>query len=108
MVNKSIINMALEYVNQIPSELKVSKAFLFGSFAKGLENENSDIDIAIVVGNMTNFFSTQMQLMKVRRNIDLRIEPHPISISDFTNNNPFVSEILKSGVELEINKNTKS
>ncbi len=89
MVNKSIINTALEYISRIPAELEIRKAFLFGSFAKGLENENSDIDIAIVVGNMTNFFSTQMQLMKVRRNLDLRIEPHPISISDFTEKNTF-------------------
>lgn len=104
MVNKAIINTALEYVSRIPAELEIKKAFLFGSFAKGMENENSDIDIAIVVGNMTNFFSTQMQLMKVRRNLDLRIEPHPISVSDFTIKNPFVSEILKSGVELKISK----
>ena len=30
-----------------------------------------------------------------------RIEPHPISNNDFTPNNPFVAEILKTGIEIE-------
>jgi len=101
MVNKIIINIALRYLKQIPIEIEVKKAFLFGSSAKGLEKE--DIDIAIVVGNMTDFFSTQMDLMRFRRNIDLRIEPHPIEESDFTNTNPFAYEIKKNGIELIVN-----
>ena len=31
---------------------------------------------------------------------DSRIEPHPISNSDINSNNPFVSEILKTGIEI--------
>ncbi|MCF6269656.1 MAG: nucleotidyltransferase domain-containing protein [Melioribacteraceae bacterium] len=104
MVNKAIINIAHRYLKQIPIEIEVKKAFLFGSSAKGLEKEDSDIDIAIVVGNMTNFFSTQMELMRLRRNIDLRIEPHPIGEADFTNSNPFAFEIINSGIELKLSE----
>ena len=75
MVDQSIIETAKKYVQQIPENLK--KAFLFGSYAKGLEREDSDIDIALVIGQMDDFFSIQMQLMRLRRKIDLRIEPHP-------------------------------
>lgn len=53
---------------------------------------------------MTDSFSTQMQLMRIRRAIDLRIEPHPIGEADFTNMNPFAAEIQKSGIELTIDK----
>ncbi|MDT8432056.1 MAG: nucleotidyltransferase domain-containing protein [Bacteroidales bacterium] len=102
MVKKSVIDTASRYVRQLPTELDVKKAFLFGSCAKGLDNEDSDIDIAVVIGNMTDFFATQMQLMRIRRKIDLRIEPHPIGESDFTNMNPFAFEIQKSGIELKI------
>ncbi len=100
MVKKSIIDTASRYVKQLPSDLDVRKAYLFGSCAKGLESEDSDIDIAIVIGNMTDFFSTQMRLMRLRRKIDLRIEPHPIGASDFTNVNPFAYEIQKTGIEI--------
>ncbi len=102
MVNKSIIDTAIQYLRQIPVDLEVKKAYLFGSCAKGLEREDSDIDIAIVIGNMSDFFVTQMKLMRVRRKIDLRIEPHPIDESDFNVTNPFAIEIQRSGIEIEL------
>lgn len=100
MVKKSIIDIASKYVKQLQTDLDVRKAYLFGSCAKGIEKEDSDIDIAVVIGNMTDFFATQMQLMRLRRKIDLRIEPHPIGESDFTNMNPFAYEIKKTGIEI--------
>ncbi len=100
MVNKEIIETAERFAKQIPQNLKVKKTYLFGSYAKGTEREESDIDIAIVLGNMTDFYETQMQLMRLRRKIDLRIEPHPISEKDFNDLNPFAFEIKKTGIEI--------
>jgi uncharacterized protein len=88
----------------IPKELGVKKVYLFGSFAKGKENEESDIDIALILENMPDFFSTQRQLMKLRRKIDLRIEPHPIKEQDFNSLNPFAYEIEKTGIEINVGK----
>ncbi len=102
MVKKSIIDTASSYVRQLPADLNVRKAYLFGSCAKGTDKEDSDIDIAVVISNMTNFFDTQMQLMRLRRKIDLRIEPHPIEVSDFNNLNPFAFEVQKTGIEISI------
>ena len=102
MVKKSIIDTVVRYLKQIPGDLEVKKAFLFGSYAKGLEKEDSDIDVAVVLGNMNDFFATQMKLMRLRRKIDLRIEPHPIGESEFTAMNPFASEIQESGIEIEL------
>lgn len=49
---------------------------------------------------MDDFFSVQMQLMRFRRSIDLRIEPHPIWEGDFNIQNPFAWEIQKTGIEI--------
>jgi hypothetical protein len=38
-------------------------------------------------------------LMRLRRNFDLRIEPHPITEEDFKSGNPFAEEI-KKGVKI--------
>ncbi len=100
MVNQSIIDTAKLFIQTIPKSLEIKKAFLFGSYAKGSEHKDSDIDIAIVLGNMDDFFSVQMQLMRLRRTIDLRIEPHPINEDDFNIQNPFAYEIQKTGIEL--------
>lgn len=100
MVNQSIIETAERFAKLIPAELKVKKAYLFGSCAKGAEREESDIDIAVVLENMTDFFDTQMQLMRIRRKVDLRIEPHTIREDEFNASNPFALEIQNTGIEL--------
>ena len=101
MVNQSIINTALKYVHSIPENIGFRKAYLFGSYSKGLQNQDSDIDIAIILNKIDDFFDIQMQLMRLRRDIDLRIEAHPIQEIDFNLNNPFAYEILTHGFELK-------
>lgn len=80
----------------------IEKAYLFGSFAKGKSNPDSDIDIAIVFKTLddSNRFRIQVQLMLLASQIDSRIEPHPISRDDFQSGNPFVAEIQRTGLEI--------
>lgn len=101
MVNQGIIETVKHYLLLIPNDFGVKKAYLFGSFAKGNEREESDIDVAIVLDNMPDFFDTQRQLMRLRRKVDLRIEPHPISEKDFNKMNPFAFEIQQTGIEIK-------
>ena len=102
MVNPSIISTAKKYIQSIPEDMGVKKAYLFGSYAKGIAHRDSDIDIALIVENMPDFFQTQRDLMRLRRNIDLRIEPHPINEKDFNQNNPFAFEIQTTGIEIAL------
>lgn len=100
MVDESVLNMVKLYLQKIPADLELKKAYLFGSYAKGSQHPESDIDIALVIGKMDNFFTVQMQLMRLRRDIDLRIEPHPIWEGDFNIQNPFAYEIQRTGLKL--------
>lgn len=100
MVKRAALNIAKEYLTHLPADLDVRKAYLFGSYARGNQVNESDIDIAVIVGSNKNIFDIQMQLLQLRRKIDLRIEPHPIKEKDFSISNPFVDEILQSGIEL--------
>jgi uncharacterized protein len=104
MVNQRVIETVKRYIMIIPKDFGLKKAYLFGSFAKGNEKEESDIDIALVLENMPDFFYAQKQLMKLRRKIDLRIEPHPIKEQDFNSLNPFAYEIEKTGIEITVAK----
>ena len=107
MVNHSIIETAERFTKLIPAEWDVKKAYLFGSYAKGNESEASDIDIAIVLGNMPDFFDAQIQLMRLRRKVDLRIEPHPISENEFSATNPYALEIQKTGIVISLISNSQ-
>lgn len=83
------------------NNFNIEKAYLFGSHAKGRVTENSDIDLAVVFRELEDSFDMQVQLMKLRRKIDTRIEPHPFLESDFDDSNPLVHEILDTGMEIE-------
>lgn len=104
MVNPGVIETVKQYIMIIPKVFGVKKVYLFGSFATGKEKDESDIDIALVLENMPDFFSAQKQLMKLRRKIDLRIEPHPIKEEDFNSLNPFAYEIERTGIEINVDK----
>lgn len=95
------LKIATRYVDTISSKYVILQAFMFGSFAKGTNHADSDIDIAIVVKNVSDIIDTQIDMMKLRRKVDLRIEPHPFAVTDFNIENPVVNEILKSGIQIK-------
>jgi uncharacterized protein len=78
----------------------VKKIFLFGSHAKGTAHKDSDIDLAIVFERLSDAFDMQVELMKLRRKFDTRIEPHPFNENDFNPSNPVAKEILAHGLEI--------
>lgn len=85
------------------SEIGFSEAYLFGSFAKGHQHENSDIDIAIVLNdNVAHTFDTDVQLMIHRMGDEIIIEPHAFSRDEFDDHSPVVHQIIKYGIKIEI------
>jgi predicted nucleotidyltransferase len=95
------LNIAHQYIYLLSSKYIIVQAFIFGSFAKGTFNEDSDIDIAVVFSDYEDSSEIKLNLMRLRRKIDSRIEPHPFRESDFTLSNPMVNEILKYGQEIK-------
>lgn len=76
----------------------VEKILLFGSFAQKKQSENCDIDLAIVLRRFSkDKFNTRLELMKLTREFEDVIEPHPFLSSEFDESDPFVSEILRTG-----------
>lgn len=73
--------------------------YVFGSFINGTNTEDSDIDIAVIVDEKIRY-EDELEAMKLRRGIDLRIEPHIFSTEDVRNNNPFIEEIAKTGIRI--------
>ncbi len=97
------IKIAQRYASAVKSKFNYINIILFGSYAKGNFNEDSDIDIAIVFKDYSNLMDMQLELMRLRRKIDSRIEPHPFRESEFELSNPIVNEIIKYGQEIKIN-----
>ena len=99
----SLYILSLEYIKLIQQKYPdIEGVYVFGSYARGNSNQDSDIDLALIFKNLDDSkrFDVQVQLMLLASQIDTRIEPHPISHDDFDSDNPFVVEIKKTGLEL--------
>ena len=100
-VDIEILNAIEKYIDAVSSHYRIDAVILFGSYAKGTNTDDSDIDIAIVSRDIIDKLDDMAKLMKFRRDIDLRIEPHPIRTDEFRENEtPFINEIIKTGIEL--------
>jgi uncharacterized protein len=101
MDQRTAVEIATKYISFIiKNNYKIVKAILFGSFAKGNFNDDSDIDLAIIIQNLENEFNTQVQLLILTKQIDTRIEPHPFDEKDFNNSNPLAVEIMEHGINI--------
>jgi len=83
------------------NNVKIDKLYLFGSYAKGGAQNDSDIDIAIISRDFKgDRFIDRRLIVPLRRGIDRRIEPIPYRPEDFKESDPLVSEIVRSGIEI--------
>jgi len=94
------LNIAQKYAETVKSNFGFQKVILFGSYMKGNPHKDSDIDIAVIFSDYDNRLDRQVELMKLTRKIDSRIEPHPFREKEFEISNPFVNEILTYGKEI--------
>ncbi len=102
-IDSEIMDIVDRYVKVILENYKVKAIILFGSYAKGTNHEDSDIDIAIVTDDIksNDDFDEQLNLKKLRRNIDYRIEPHLIKINEYDNvETPFIQEVINTGIKV--------
>lgn len=79
---------------------RIREAYLFGSAVRGTADRDSDIDVALVLENIGNSFDVQVDLMKLRRSIDTRLEPHPFRYEDGQGDSPFLREIMSTGLRV--------
>lgn len=103
MDKRDALNIALKYAAAVQSKYDFVKIILFGSYANGNFNADSDIDIAVILKDYNNMIDIQLDLMRLRRKIDSRIEPHPFREKDFDITIPIVNEIVKYGQDIKIN-----
>lgn len=95
MDKEQAIGIAKRYKKLVAEKLPVKALYIYGSYSKGTYNENSDIDIAVVVDKLSdNYFDDTPVLWKLRRKISNLIEPI-LLIED--NNNPLYCDIMKTG-----------
>ena len=101
MDKNDALKLTNEYINRLLlNKINIHSAYLFGSFAKGNNKKDSDIDLAIVFDEVLNMFETEIKLMTLRKENETIIEPHVFEKDDFVEVNPFINEILNTGIKI--------
>ena len=98
---EDIINKVRTYRDLVLKDfpMEIEKVYLFGSYAKGAPHTDSDIDVAFVVNRFEgDFFQVIPPMWKLKRKVDLRIEPHVIARD--TDYAGFLDEIRRTGIEI--------
>lgn len=96
MDKEQAIILARRFKNLILDFLPLRALYLYGSHSKGSFNENSDIDIAVIVDNLNDdYFNVPPLLWKLRRKVSTLIEPVSLNADE---RDPLCSYIVKSSV----------
>ncbi len=100
-INREIMESIQKYIEKISEHYKIEAIILFGSYAKGTESEDSDIDIAIISSDFNDIIEDGAKLIGLTWKIDTRIEPHPITTEDYKNiSSPFIREVVDTGIRV--------
>ena len=95
--------LTIEQINEIVNRLfneeykgQIDFCYLFGSYAKGLANEQSDVDL-YVSSSLTGIHFIGL-IEKLRQNLHKKVDL--IRSSELNNNIELVNEIMKGGIKI--------
>jgi predicted nucleotidyltransferase len=94
---------ARDFAADVKQVMPVDKAILFGSYAKGYATKISDVDICFFLNdyNGKERYEVIAELLGLGGKYrGVPFEPIVFETSELQNDNPFVREILATGVEL--------
>lgn len=94
-----------EYLGLLKGKIRVDKAILFGSYAKGLEQDYSDIDLLVISEDLpenklmaSNGFYLDNLAGKFEPSLEV-IGAHPNNLNDPVSQQ-FYKEVLTTGIEV--------
>lgn len=106
MVTKQTLNRTIEsFVSELfDGGYHPQKVVLFGSYAKGRPHALSDIDLAVWDKKFTGCGSIDIEPIASIVSRYPGLELHTFSLEDTAENDPMISEILKTGKVIFDNK----
>ena len=91
------------YADHVRGVMPVSKAYMFGSYAKGAATEQSDVDICFFLDTFGGKRRVDIlkELLKLTIGYDdVGFEPLALPSSELSNGNPLAMEIISTGIEI--------
>ncbi len=94
----------LSFYNMIKEKYPVKKIILYGSYAKGTNKKDSDIDIGVVIDLKDHLKRIEItsDLFHYSGEIDVDMEPKCIFYDEYLNSDKasILNEIIKTGISI--------
>lgn len=96
MDKEQVVEKVKRYAEAVRQNFPVRKIILYGSYAKKLAKEGSDIDVAVVMRRFEgDRLLSRAKLFKLRSDMDLMIEP--VFLEEKNDPSGFLADILRTG-----------
>jgi len=96
MDKSQVLNKASKYAEIVRKNFDPEKVVLYGSYTRENWKEESDIDIAVIVKRVEgDFLEKEKLLYRLRRYVDIRIEP--ILLEESSDRSGFLKDVLEHG-----------
>lgn len=100
---RKVLKIARKYIEIVrESGIPVTKAYLYGSYAKKTENKNSDIDVCVISPSFgKDYLNENVKLRILTLKVDSKIEPVAFNPEDINDKfDSLASEIQKTGITI--------
>ncbi|MDR2556550.1 MAG: nucleotidyltransferase domain-containing protein [Bacteroidales bacterium] len=98
MDKEQVIELARTYKEVISKKIPVTELFLYGSYSKGNYNDDSDVDIAVIVDKLSdNYLEDATFLWRTSREINSLIEPVLLTADSVS---PLYYDIKNTGIRI--------
>lgn len=95
-MDRKIIKIVKRYAELVKDITDVDMIVLYGSAARGEMKEYSDIDVAVIVDDLTeDYLELSTKLVRLIHKVDIRIEPN-LLIRKY-NKSGFIETVLREG-----------
>jgi len=106
MAEESVVERVHEYLAKVVhAGIPASSAVIFGSFARGESNPESDIDLLVLSPAFDNEKDDRDigTLWRLTRHVDIRIEPHAVGVREFAErqDSPIIAIARHEGIVVQ-------
>ncbi|MDR0549218.1 MAG: nucleotidyltransferase domain-containing protein [Deltaproteobacteria bacterium] len=99
---ETVIPIIKQFTDEVRQAMPIEKVLLYGSYATGLAKDDSDVDVCFFLTSfgVEDMDSIIVKMYLIAHKYDLYIEPIAFEVSDLYDDNPFVKEVLRTGIEI--------
>ncbi len=98
MDQNQVLLIAKKFSDEIKDFITPLSVYLFGSYARGNQHRDSDIDIAVIVDHVDQYYETLIRLYHAARLVSDDIEPH--LLIEGRDPGGFLNTVRKSGIKV--------